>query len=89
MDRFEQWAERRWRTVRDLTVTMMHGCILRISTEQGMVTAGRGQVFDWRTTRSGELSASGLPDAEIAIRLTAEFDLSRLRRAMRSAKERA
>lgn len=86
MTHFEQWAERRWRCVRDLTVAMMRGAILRVSTPDGLVTAGRGSLHDWRAVPSGDLSCGpGAPDALVAYRLSTEIDVVRLRRALRAA----
>ncbi len=86
--RWQIWAERRWRCARDLTVAMMRGATVRVSTPEGLVCAGGGGIYDWRRRRPGDagLSCRGEADAEVAVRLTAEFDVPHLRRALRQAR---
>lgn len=86
--RWQIFVERRWRCARDLTVAMMRGATVRVSTPDGLVCAGGGGIYDWRR-QGASLSCRGEADAEVAVRLTAEFDVPRLRRALRRAIEDA
>jgi hypothetical protein len=55
-------------TVRATTLALMRGAVLHVQTEAGALTAGNGQLIDWRTVRSGEVVVEG-PEAVLAIGL--------------------